>query len=113
MIAARPYATKMLEVLNSLATRGGPGRSAPPPARPARRSASAWLVVTADRGLCGGFNTNILRRAAALPRGARGRGQAVSLELVGRKSVDYFKRRPTPVEDTWTGLFSHAPLRGC
>ena len=105
MIAARPYATKMLDVLNSLAARAN--QELHPLLRVREEKVVRVLVVTADRGLCAAFNTNILRRASHFVAEREGLGQAVSLELAGRKCLDYFKRRPTPVEDTWTGLFNH------
>ena len=49
------------------------------------------VVITSDRGLCGSFNTNVLREASALM--ASGRWEHVDLVLVGRKAVDYFRHR--------------------
>ena len=62
MFAARPYARKMMEVLNSLATRANP--DAHPLLAGAGRPRVLLVVVTADKGLCGGFNANIIRAAA-------------------------------------------------
>src|SRR5436190_7333344 len=61
MFAARPYARKMMEVLNSLATRAQP--EAHPLLSPHEAPLTLLVVVTADKGLCGGFNANILRAA--------------------------------------------------
>jgi F-type H+-transporting ATPase subunit gamma len=104
MIAARPYASKMLEVLNSLATRADQTKHPLLDVRP--QKTVRVMVVTADRGLCGAFNTNILRFAAGFLRDQEGRQAAVSLELAGRKGWDYFRRRPYTIEDRWTGLFT-------
>jgi F-type H+-transporting ATPase subunit gamma len=104
MIAARPYASKMLEVLNSLATRADQTKH---PLLNVREEKSVRvMVVTADRGLCGAFNTNILRFAAGFLREQEGKDAAVSLELAGRKGWDYFRRRTYTIEDRWTGLFT-------
>src|SRR5512147_3176518 len=62
MFAARPYARKMMEVLNSLATRAHPDAHALLEQR--RGDKLLLVVVTADKGLCGGFNANIIRAAA-------------------------------------------------
>src|SRR5262245_65636669 len=63
MFAARPYARKMMEVLNSLAARARP--DAHPLLQERETDAKLLLVVvTADKGLCGGFNANIIRPAA-------------------------------------------------
>jgi len=89
MFAARPYARKMMEVLNSLATRADPDSH--PLLREHEGGAHLLVVVTADKGLCGGFNTNIIRAAT---RFLEERREAdVALALVGRKGRDYFKRR--------------------
>lgn len=101
MFAARPYARKMMEVLNSLATR------AHPEAHPllAQRQGERLLlvVVTADKGLCGGFNANIIRAAARFLEERD--GADVRLEAVGRKGRDYFKRRQWKVRREHVGLF--------
>ncbi len=104
MIAARPYAAKMLEVLNSLAMRADQSLHPLLEVRPEK--AVRVVVVTADRGLCGAFNTNILRHAGQFLAEREAAGQTVSLEIVGRKALDHFKRRPSTMNDTWTGLFS-------
>src|SRR6476661_8729116 len=61
MFAARPYARKMMEVLNSLATRAS--RDAHPLLQEREGGPQLLVVVTADKGLCGGFNANIIRAA--------------------------------------------------
>ena len=104
MIAARPYATKMLEVLNSMATRVDQTLHPLLHVRPEKTV--RVVVVTADRGLCGAFNTNILRFATTFLRELEAKGASVTLELAGRKGVEFFKRRPWGIEDRWTGLFS-------
>src|SRR5580765_760298 len=61
IVSARPYARRMLEVLNSLATRANPEHH---PLLERRGDGKVELVVvTADRGLCGGFNANIIKAA--------------------------------------------------
>jgi F-type H+-transporting ATPase subunit gamma len=104
MFAARPYAEKMLDVLNSLATRADQTLHPLLETRPER--SVHLVVVTADRGLCGGFNTNILRRATQLISELESEGKSVTLHAVGRKSWDHFKRRSCPVESHWVGLFA-------
>ncbi len=101
MFAARPYARKMMEVLNSLATRARPEAHALLQQRQGDKQ--LLVVVTADKGLCGGFNANIVRAATRfLDERA---GSALSLELVGRKGRDYFKRRQWRVRSEHVGLF--------
>jgi F-type H+-transporting ATPase subunit gamma len=106
MMAARPYASKMLEVLNSLATRAENTEYPLLAVRPIRRV--HVVVVTADRGLCGGFNTNIVRAAADFLRTREAGGADLSVSLVGRKGRDAFKRRPFRKDGEWTGISTRA-----
>jgi F-type H+-transporting ATPase subunit gamma len=101
MFAARPYARKMMEVLNSLAARAQP--AAHPLLKERGGDRTLLVVITADKGLCGGFNANIIRTAARFldERAPR----AVSLGLVGRKGRDFFKRRAYAVRSEHIGVF--------
>jgi len=99
--AARPYAREMLEVLNGLATRADPHEH--PLLQERSGSRTLLVVVTADRGLCGAFNANIVRAATGF---LRERDQSsVSLELVGRRGRDYFRRRSYTVRAERVGIF--------
>jgi len=89
ILAARPYARKMLEVLSSLAARAGADKHPLLARRPEERV--VVVVITADKGLCGGFNTNILNRARQFLDGLAGRD--VKVDIVGRKARDWFRRR--------------------
>ena len=90
IVGARPFASEMRRVLNGLASRIDP-TAHPLLASPDPESAAPALliVVTADKGLCGGFNSALLRRASAYIRDADGQ---VALALVGRKGRDFFRR---------------------
>jgi F-type H+-transporting ATPase subunit gamma len=99
MFAARPYARKMLEVLRDLAARA-------PKAHPLLEERPddrvLLVVVTADKGLCGGFNANIIRVAA---RFLEERGREVAVDAVGRRGRDYFRRRPIRIRSEHVGVF--------
>lgn len=101
MFAARPYARKMMDVLNSLATRADPDSHPLLQQRPGQRTLA--VVVTADKGLCGGFNANILRTAT------RFLGERVAsdlaIDVVGRRGRDFFKRRQWTLRNEHVGLF--------
>jgi F-type H+-transporting ATPase subunit gamma len=89
VIAARPYAQQMLAVLNSLATRV-PEQSHPLLA--VRGDEKIELVViSADRGLCGAYNTNILRQALDFLAGHS--EKQVELNILGKRARDFFRRR--------------------
>ena len=63
------------------------------------------LVVTSDRGLCGGFNGNIVRKSSEFIRQCEAQGLSVNLSIIGRKGRDYFRRRSWPIRQEWTGIF--------
>lgn len=88
-IAARPYAEKLEAVLQNLASQS---TTLSHPLLEAREEKNLDLIlVTSDRGLCGGFNSNLIRAAETFMR--EHPGQKVTLSLVGRKGLDHFKRR--------------------
>ena len=90
LLTSRPYANKLAEVIGDLALRADPQRH---PLLERRTGPNTLVVVvTADRGLCGAFNSNALRIAT----GALAQNPAwqASLIVVGRKGRDFFRRRP-------------------
>src|SRR5512134_1556659 len=89
--AARPYARKMREVVQAVAVRSEEG--AHPLLTPRQGAKLALLVVTSDRGLCGGFNSNLLRAAQRHIAENRERRGEIVLFAVGRKARDFFRRR--------------------
>ena len=86
---ARPYAAKLSEMFAAVVT-GLSEEAHPLLARRDERRVDL-IVLTSDRGLCGGYNSNLLRQAEAF-RGEHG-DQETSLMLVGRKGVDHYRRR--------------------
>jgi F-type H+-transporting ATPase subunit gamma len=103
ILAARPYAHKMREVLANLSRRVN--RAAHPLLQKRAGPQVEILVVTSDRGLCGGFNGNIARKTVEFLRQSEANGRRVSLSIVGRKGRDYFRRRSWPIRQEWTGVF--------
>jgi len=105
--AARPYADKLSELLRSVAARVGStdGTAAGHPllqARAEERSVHV-LLVTGDRGLCGGYNANLIRKAEVFLQ-ERG-GERARMTLVGRRGFDYFKKRAVTIVDKHINLF--------
>src|ERR671925_134535 len=89
-VAARPYAEKMTELLKNVAARVS---SEAHPLLKAREEKKIHLLLfTSDRGLCGGYNANLIRAAEAFIR-RNGGGKEIHLVLIGRKGADYFRRR--------------------
>jgi F-type H+-transporting ATPase subunit gamma len=101
MFAARPYARKMMEVLNSMAARADPELH--PLLRERGDERVLLVVVTADKGLCGGFNANIIRTATRFLEERRPREP--QLDLVGRRGRDYFRRRQVRIRSEHVGVF--------
>ena len=107
-IATRPYATTLESMLRSVASRVAPREDGAPlhPLLAARDEKNVVLVVVSgDKGLAGGFNTNVNRAAAAFLREAPGRGIAnVGLVALGKKANDFWKRRPVEILTAQAGL---------
>jgi F-type H+-transporting ATPase subunit gamma len=103
IMAARPYALQMQRVLSSLAARVDPAMH-PLLAVRERRPDSRTLViiVTGDKGLCGSFNTNVIKGAATFVTET---SEHCRLGLVGRKGRDFFGRRGFDVAFEQVGLF--------
>ncbi len=89
ILEARPYASKMSELLTSLAFRVGPEQHPLLARRPTGRR--LVVIIAADKGLCGAFNANVLRRSIEFIRESE--ETAVTLVVVGRKARDYYRRR--------------------
>ena len=103
VIGARPFALQMQRVLNSLASRVDPSTHPLLAERGDEAGSKVLLIViTADKGLCGGFNTNIIKAASGFINNA---GAPVCLGLVGRKGRDFFKRRGFEVRVEEIGIF--------
>jgi F-type H+-transporting ATPase subunit gamma len=100
--AGRPFADKMREVLMSLAARTNPGAHPMLSVKPVNKA--LLILVTADRGLCGAFNTSLNRRAEAFVKEMKAKGVEVELLTVGRKGNDYFRRRPVTIAEKFSNV---------
>src|SRR5438309_6307832 len=100
-VAARPYAEKMTDLLKNLAARVASNAH---PLLTAREEKRILLVLlTSDRGLCGGYNANLIRAAEAFIRRQSGEKE-VQLTLVGRKGADHFRRRRAEIADRYINI---------
>ena len=100
VVSARPYARQMIAVLNSLATRV-PEQSHPLLAVRGDDKIEL-MVITADRGLCGAYNTNIIREALEFLNGHSDRD--VALNILGKRARDFFRRRSYKVRHEAIGV---------
>lgn len=110
VIAARPYAATLEAALVSVASRVAPAADGTPvhPLLGLREEKNVVLViVTGDKGLCGGFNANVQRAAGHFIRDAKARGvESIRLVTIGRKGHDFWKRRSFEVVESRPGIFS-------
>lgn len=106
MREARPYAE---ELTRALAALGRNASLAHPMLTGVDNPRRAGIVmVTSDRGLAGGYSSNVIRRANALAEKLRGEGKEPVLYVVGRKGVGYYRFRRIDIAGSWTG-FSEQP----
>jgi len=108
IVRGRPYAQSMLRVFNNLATRTA-NAAHPLLSDDPLAARTLLIVITADRGLCGSFNTNVVKAAAQfiteLPKTSA--AKAIAMALVGRKGRDFFMRRGFDVKYEEVGLFQN------
>ena len=104
--AARPYARAITGVLTALASSSNIEHPLLVPRERVRRA--GVLVVTSDRGMCGGYNANVIRTAEQLIARLRGDGIEPVLYVIGRKGVVYYRFRDRDIAESWTG-FSEQP----
>jgi len=106
VLQARPYAEKMSALLKNLSARVGP--EAHPLLLGREEKRVHLLLLTADRGLCGGYNANLIRAADGFIRSQR-EEKEVHLAIVGRKGVDYFRRRKAEIADRYLNVWTSPP----
>jgi F-type H+-transporting ATPase subunit gamma len=103
---SKPYSAAITMVLTALASTANIDHPLLKPRDPVRRA--GVLLITSDRGLCGGYNANAIRTCEQLISRLREDGKQVVLYVVGRKGVTYYRFRNRPIEASWTG-FSEQP----
>lgn len=119
ILSARPFAIKMHDLLTDLAGRVITDELDSPPPHPLLQSFPsnkvAVLLVTADKGLCGSFNTNLIKKASEVLR--ENEGKEIKFFIVGRKGRDFFKRLGYPLVNEYVNIFNalsytHAEIIG-
>ena len=110
VVAARPYAEKLQDVLSSMAKRDSEGDH--PLIQSREKKRALILVMTADRGLCGGFNSSIAKAAEAFVKNKEYDFSEYAVRIIGRKGNDALKRRPgieiDKVYENLTGNITYA-----
>ncbi|MPY84181.1 MAG: F0F1 ATP synthase subunit gamma [Actinophytocola sp.] len=105
--AARPYSEEITNVLQELAT-GASNLDNPLLTERDNPRRAAVLVVTSDKGLCGGYNANVLRATEELLSLLREQGKEPTVYVIGGKGLNYYRFRGREVANSWTG-FSDQP----
>jgi F-type H+-transporting ATPase subunit gamma len=109
--AARPYAQRMQEVIGELAARAGAESHPLLALRDEKRV--ALILISSDRGLCGGFNSNIARRTERFMIDNSDKFAEINLHIVGKKGRDYFKRRHAgKIKHDWPAAPSSEKAQG-
>jgi F-type H+-transporting ATPase subunit gamma len=101
--AARPYSERITEVIRNLAAAGAGGGSPLLAERDEIRTV-AYVVVAADRGLAGAYNSSVIRAAERSMQRQRAEGRQTRLITVGRKAQSYFRFRGWDIDRSFTGL---------
>ena len=104
--ASLPYARAITGVLTALASSANVDHPLLTPRERVRRA--GVLLVTSDRGLCGGYNVNAIRTAEQLMAKLKDEGKQVALYVIGRKGIGYYKFRGREIDGSWSG-FSEQP----
>jgi len=105
-VMARPYTEKMTDLLRNLS--GRVSSEAHPLLRVREEKKILLLLVTSDRGLCGGYNANLIRAAEAFMRKQEAE-QVIQMVLIGRKGADYFRRRKADISDRYVNILATPP----
>ncbi|BAU41005.1 F0F1 ATP synthase subunit gamma [Leptolyngbya sp. O-77] len=104
VIATRPFADRLAQVLYGLQARMQFEDVDLPLLKSREVQTVGLLVISGDRGLCGGYNSNIIKRAESRARELQAEGLNYRFVIVGRKALQYFQRRSQPIDASFSGL---------
>lgn len=106
VIAARPYASLMRDMLGSILAQLPEGSPVLEHELLQRREEKkiSILIVSGDKGLCGAFNSNVTRFATRFL--SENPGNEITLECIGRRGRDFFRRKHVPINREWVNLFA-------
>ncbi len=106
VVQARPYADKMVDLLQNLSARVS--SEAHPLLSVREEKRIHLMILTSDRGLCGGYNANLIRATESFLR-SQSSSKEIQLSLVGRKGADYFRRRNAEISDRQINILATPP----
>ncbi|WP_030810975.1 F0F1 ATP synthase subunit gamma [Streptomyces sp. NRRL S-337] len=100
--ASTPYASELTRAVTAVAT--GSNTQHPLTTEVEKPSRAALLLITSDRGLAGGYSSNVIKAAEQLTERLKAEGKEVDAYIVGRKGVSYYSFRERKVVESWTGF---------
>ncbi|MGY5134183.1 F0F1 ATP synthase subunit gamma [Streptomyces nigrescens] len=100
--ASTPYASELTRAVTAVAT--GSNTQHPLTTEAEQPSRAAVLLITSDRGLAGGYSSNVIKAAEQLTERLKAEGKEVDAYIVGRKGVSYYSFRERKVVESWTGF---------
>jgi F-type H+-transporting ATPase subunit gamma len=109
ILKLRPYAAKLSEIMQNLSATAGDSAESPY-TRERSQDKILLIVITSNRGLCGGFNSNVIKKTVNVIHddyAEQFRKGTVSLITVGRKASEYFRKRSYRVVESHDALFDH------
>jgi F-type H+-transporting ATPase subunit gamma len=108
IVAARPYAGALQQLIARIAQRSD-GQEAKHPLLDQREQHHRVMIVvlTSDRGMCGAFNSSVIRRTSTFIAENQTRFDVVELGTIGRRGRDFFKKRPTPLRREYSNVFDN------
>ncbi|MGW8400695.1 F0F1 ATP synthase subunit gamma [Streptomyces lydicus] len=104
--ASTPYASELTRAVTAVAT--GSNTQHPLTTEAENPTRAALLLITSDRGLAGGYSSNVIKAAELLTERLKAEGKEVDAYIVGRKGVSYYSFRERKVVESWTG-FTDSP----
>ncbi|AJT64370.1 F0F1 ATP synthase subunit gamma [Streptomyces chattanoogensis] len=104
--ASTPYASELTRAVTAVAT--GSNTQHPLTTEAEKPTRAALLLITSDRGLAGGYSSNVIKAAEQLTERLRAEGKEVDAYIVGRKGVSYYSFRERTFVESWTG-FTDSP----
>lgn len=110
IVQLRPYARRLHEVISELAARQAPGEPAHPLLARREMKRVELVIMTSDRGLCGAFNSTIVRAADRFVRENKDRFESIQRVVVGRKGREYYRHRKLPIAHEFPGVSSAVGL---
>ena len=104
VLRSRPFADRLARLLENLQARMRFEDADAPLLEDRPLETVTLMAVIGDRGLCGGYNANIIKRTEQRFEELQSKGYKVNLVLIGRKAISYFTNRSYPIQATFTGL---------